>query len=276
MTKSQVSQQDTEFLIACALEAAEMINDDFFIAVKDANGDLVTSFDFEIERFIIDKIKEKYKNFDIISEEFNPTNKLTDNCFIIDPLDGTINFAHGLPLFGIQVAMVKKGKVVCSVIYLPKLFEIFYANQSGAYMTNVRPKALKRTYQEQIETIPQYEFWTKQIIKESKKISVSDTPCDRAIYLVEGGNKFPALTRMNDLTRHWRYICCTAVNSAWTACGRLGGSILRKDNIWDYLPGQYLIQQAGGYIINKKGAHIATNTKELGKLLLKNARLTDN
>jgi len=261
--------QDTKFLISVVLEAAQMITDDFFIAVKDANGDLVTSFDFEIERFIIDKIRENYKNFDIISEEFNPTNKLTENCFVIDPLDGTINFAHGLPLFGIQVAMIKKGKVIASIIYLPKLFEIFYANQSGAYMANIRPNAFEKEFGQN------YKEWTNEVLKTAKKISVSNTSSDRALYLVEGGNKFPALTQMNNQTRHWRYICCTAVNSAWTACGRLGGSILRKDNVWDYLPGQYLIKQAGGHTINKRGAHIATNTKELAKLLYKNARLTE-
>ena len=265
----KISLYDTEFLITCVLEAATMINDDFFIAVKDENGDLVTSFDFEIERFIIDKIREKYKGFDIISEEFNPTNKLTQNCFIIDPLDGTINFAHGLPLYGIQVAIVKKGKVVASVIYLPRLFELFYANPKGAYMSQVRPKALEREYEKE------YQKWTEQVIKTSKKIKVSDTPADRSIYLVEGGNKFPGLQRMNDLSRHWRYICCTAVNQAWTACGRLGGSILRKDNVWDYLPGQYIVKQAGGHVINKKGAHISTNSKELARELLKNARHID-
>lgn|GEM_PF-460755 len=233
---------DTDFLVQTVVDAAAMVTDEFLVMAKDAGGDLVTSFDFEIERFIIDKIRETYPDFQIVSEEFNPTNKLSPNCFVIDPIDGTINFANGLPLWGIQVAMVRDGSPVCSVIFLPRLNELYYADDTGAYL-NHRP------------------------------ISVGTQPPDKCLYLVEGGDKFPALQRLNISSRHWRYFCCTALNMAWTACGRLGGAILRKDNVWDYLPGQYLVQMAGGHVINKKGAHIAANTKELAKRLLRDGRL---
>ncbi|MCL2755972.1 MAG: inositol monophosphatase [Firmicutes bacterium] len=248
--------KDTIFLVKTVYNASLMITDDFFIACKDEHGDLVTNFDLEIERYLIDKINESYPTFDIISEEFNPMNELTKNCFVIDPVDGTINFAHGLPLWGIQVAMIKNGKPVVAIIYLPKLGELFYANETGAYIIE-RPTGCE-----------------DEILTKSKKISVSKTESNRALYLVEGGDKFPALGRMNkDVSRHWRYYCCTAVNHAWTACGRLGGAILRKDNVWDYLPGQYLTKQAGGVVINKKGAHVVANSKEMAKLLVKKGKL---
>jgi len=247
--------KDTLFLIKTVYDASLLVTDEFFIASKDENGDLVTSFDYEIEQYIIDKINESYPKFDIVSEEFNSHGKLTSNCFIIDPLDGTINFAHGLPLWGIQVAMVKGNKTIASVIYLPKLYELFWADETGAY---------------RIENPINIE---QDILTKSKRIYVSDRPATQSLYLVEGGDKFKALDKMNkEVSRHWRYYCCNAVNMSWTACGRLGGAILRKDNVWDYIPGQYIVKQAGGIIINKKGAHIGANSKEMAKLLLKKGK----
>ena len=243
----------TEFLVNTVFEAATLLTDDFFVAAKDQSGDLVTSFDFELERFITAKIRNHFPKFDIISEEFNPKQTLTSNCFVIDPLDGTINFAHGLPLFGIQVAMVKRGKTISSVIYLPRLRELYFADECGAFLVEDPTQS--------------------NITKNAHRIRVSSTAPDKALYLVEGGDKFAALARLDKKTRHWRYICCTAVNHAWTARGRLGGTILRKDNLWDYLPGQYLVKQAGGHITNKKGAHVAANTKAMAKMLLQEGRL---
>ncbi|MCL2569819.1 MAG: hypothetical protein FWE16_01265 [Firmicutes bacterium] len=245
---------ETIFLVDAVFNAAKMINDDFCVASKDNKGDLVTSLDFEIERFIIDRINDKYPTFDIISEEFNPQNKLTDNCFIIDPLDGTINFAHGVPLWGIQVACVKQGYTIASVIYLPKLGELYFANSHGAFVIDNPTNPVEE-------------------IMNAKPISVNQTPHNKAIYLVEGGYKFDALARLDKSTsRHFRYICSTAVNSAWTARGRFGGTILRKDSLWDYMPGQYLVKQAGGMIINKKGAHICANSRELARVLLRDGK----
>ena len=246
--------KDLNFLIRTVFRASKLAHEPFSVATKDAVGDLVTTADLEIERFIMTEIKREYPLFDIIGEEFNPTNQLSSNCFVIDPLDGTINFAHGLPIWGIQVAMVKKARVVASIIYLPALYEFYFACKDGAFLiTNPTEETLA----------PQF----------AKKIVVSKAPPSKALYLVEGGDKFPALVRMNKFSRHWRYLCCTAVNSAWTAAGRLGGTILRKDNIWDWLPGQYLVEQAGGVVLNKKGAHIAANSSLMAKLLLKEARL---
>jgi len=246
----------TEFLVKTVFDSAAIIKEDFTITEKDDSGDLVTCLDLAVETYIIDKVKEAYPTFDIVSEEFNSSEDVTDNCFVIDPLDGTINFAHGLPLWGIQVAMIENKETVCSVIYLPRLGELYFADPDGAWRID-HPTADMLS------------------LEHAKEISVNHRSVNKTLYLVEGGYKFPALCKLNDFSRHWRFFCCTAVNSAWTACGRLGGTILRKDNVWDWLPGQYLVQQAGGFIINKKGAHIAANCEMMAELLLKDGALTE-
>jgi len=92
--------KDLEFLLRICKQAGELVTDDFAVKSKGGGTDLVTSFDYEIEQFIINQIKKEYPNFGIISEEFNPKAKLTANCFTVDPLDGTVNFAHGLASVG--------------------------------------------------------------------------------------------------------------------------------------------------------------------------------
>ena len=82
------------FIIDIVKEASLLINDNFTINQKGKYDDLVTNLDTEVERFLISKIKEKYFNFDIVSEEYNSNNSVTDNCFVIDPIDGTINFSN--------------------------------------------------------------------------------------------------------------------------------------------------------------------------------------
>lgn len=250
---------DTEFLIQTVVRAASLVTDDFVIEAKDERGDLVTSFDYQIERFIIDNVKERWPDYNIISEEFNPTGKLSDNCIVIDPIDGTINFAHGLPLWGIQAALVENGLPAVSVIYLPRLNELYYANNDGAYLCT-GPVEQTLLFAGQTNLLDIHTF---------RKISVSDTPHDRALYLVEGGNKFAALERLDKTSRHFRYFCCTALGHAWVASGRVGGFILRKDSPWDYIPGQYLVQQAGGVVINQPGRHVAANSEELAQLLFR-------
>jgi len=236
------NNQDTDFLVKLVKRSAKFARQSFSTSEKDNHGDLVTSSDLGIEAYIIKHFKKRYPNFDIVSEEFNPEGILSDNCLIIDPIDGTINFAHGIPLWGIQVALQKDGEITCAVLYFPKLQEMFWADPSGAY-------------------------------KNGERITVSNTPFNKALYLVEGGPKFAALTEMEKCcSRHWRYYCCSALNHAWTACGRLGGMIYRKEHVWDYLPGQYLVKQAGGTVINEPKGHVVANTPEFAQMLIQHGK----
>lgn len=125
---------DLKFLIDVVKGASLLITDEFEINAKGEDGDLITNFDLEIEKYIIEKIKQNYPEFSIVSEEYNSEKELTDNCFTVDPIDGTINFANGLPLWGIQIACIRNKKTCAAVIYMPKINELYYADESGAYM----------------------------------------------------------------------------------------------------------------------------------------------
>ncbi|MBO4880642.1 MAG: hypothetical protein J5555_03070, partial [Firmicutes bacterium] len=130
--------EDLLFLIDAVKEAAAMITDDFEVNAKDDDGDLVTNFDYEIEKCLIDKLRSRYPGFSIVSEEYNADEALTDDCFTIDPIDGTVNFANRIPLWGIQIACIRDGKPCASVIFLPKMDELYCADETGAFLNGER------------------------------------------------------------------------------------------------------------------------------------------
>jgi myo-inositol-1(or 4)-monophosphatase len=207
-----------------------------FKIYKKGDDDIVTEADKKIEKYLIKKLYTKYPKFDIVSEEYNSKKELTENCFIIDPIDGTKNFASGLPLWGIQMACVKNGEVVSSVLYFPKLKEMYYADADGAYCN----------------------------FKKLDLAAMHHNKANKPIYDIEGGNKFPALIRMEEeVHRNFRYIACSSLGYAWVANGNLGGFMLRKNEKWDTVPGLYLVKQAGGFTIDKPDAHFAATTEKM-------------
>jgi myo-inositol-1(or 4)-monophosphatase len=237
--------QITNYLRRIIRQASKIANEHFTVRNK-IGDDLVTDADEEIEKYLITKLQKDFPDFDIISEEFNGNKELTDNCFVIDPIDGTINFANGLPLWGMQVACVSNGAVVSAVLYFPRLRQMFWADSGGAFCNG-------------------------------KKLNINSNQWNKKpIYVVEGGSKFEALRQMEkNVSRNFRYLCCASLNYAWTASGLLGGNILRKNTVWDYISGLYLVQMAGGYVIDEPNAHIGATTKQMAEELYKYARLKD-
>lgn len=230
-------EKDTKFLVDVVKNAAQIITDDFVVKAKDKKGDLVTNFDFEVESFIINKIKEKYPTFEIVSEETNAKKEITKNCFVIDPIDGTVNFAHGLPLWGVQIAMIKNGKTCASCIYLPKLNECYYADKTGAY-------------------------------KNGEKISVKKGPFKSELFVVDGGGRIPTIVRVGKkVVSNQRNFGACCVSYAFLASGKIAGVIFKLDKCWDYLPGEYLAKQAGGTVIDKFNNHVAACSDEYAKFL---------
>ena len=233
-----------EFLKDLVYRASKLITDEVVIKAKDDKGDLVTNFDYEIENFMCAEIKKNYPNFDIISEEFNSKGQLSRNCFVLDPIDGTVNFSHKFPLWGIQIACIREGEVCASVIYLPKFEEMYWADETGCYMND-------------------------------KKIQVNNYSYDKNLISVEGRNRLQIMANMERLNRNVRGIYSSSVSFSYVASGIFGGVILIQDSAWDYIPGQYLVKQAGGFILNEKSFHIASNNKELGLFLLEKAKSID-
>lgn len=231
---------ELKFLIELVKGASLLINDELKIKVKDDKGDLVTNFDYEIEKYIMDKIKESYPDFSIVSEEYNSKKELTDNCFTIDPIDGTINFVHNIPLWGIQVACIKNKKTCAAVIYLPNLNELYYADENGAFLNE-------------------------------KPISVNKLDVKRGLYTIEGPDNIIGESKMKKISKCYRDFHCAGVNFAYVASGKLSATNFVWDTLWDYIPGQFIVQQAGGVIYNDTKMHIAANNEEFLQIMKNNS-----
>jgi len=108
--------------------------------------DFVSNADTKAEKIIISELSKSRKNYSIISEEDgSKVNEDKNNVWIIDPIDGTINFLHGIPHFAISIALKSYNEIVSGVIYDPIKDEMFYAEKNnGAYFNNQRIKVSKK------------------------------------------------------------------------------------------------------------------------------------
>lgn len=234
--------KELEFLISIVKQASTMIDGHFKVKAKDKNNDLVTDLDTKIEKFLLKEINDKYPDFDVISEEFNKDNKKTENYFTIDPIDGTINFAHNLPLWGIQIAMVKNKKTVASVILLPEYDELFCADKTGAYKNGEK---LDLTNAKQDSLLIDYIYLKKEV-----------EFCDELTKNVP-----PELKG-----RTFRKLYCAAAVFSWIADNKFSGYVFTSDKAWDYTPGMYIVKQANGKTkelnLNNKTYWLAAYNKE--------------
>lgn len=234
--------EELKFLIELVKNANSLITDEFEVKAKDDKGDLVTNFDYEIEKYIIESIKDNYPDFSIVSEEFNSKAQLTDNCFTIDPIDGTINFAHHIPLWGIQIACIKNKETCAAVIYLPKLNELYYADEFGAFLNG-------------------------------KPISVNTLDIKNGLYTIDGPNSALIEEKMKKISPNCRHFHSSAINFAYVASGKLSATSFVYDTLWDYIPGEYIVKQAGGVIYNDIRMHIAANNESFLEIMKANTSL---
>jgi myo-inositol-1(or 4)-monophosphatase len=130
-----------EEIKSMALHAGEILRDGYnqtnkYIQMKGAT-DLVTVYDKKSEDYLVSTIKQKFPDHGIIAEESGKHNSSSDSCWHIDPLDGTLNFAHGIPFFSVSIAYAEKGEILLGAVYDPTRDELFYAEKGkGAWLNN--------------------------------------------------------------------------------------------------------------------------------------------
>jgi myo-inositol-1(or 4)-monophosphatase len=180
---------------------------------KKGPRDFVTNSDLKAEKIIIEELEKARPNYSFISEERGiKTNKDSENTWIIDPIDGTINFLHGVPHFAISIALKSKNEIVSGLIYDPIKDEMFFAEKNnGAFFNNQR-------------------------IRVSNKNNIDDC-------LFATGGKLK--TEVDFPTRKTG---CAALDLAYVASGRYDGYFQKDINLWDIAAGIILIKESGGAI----------------------------
>ena len=202
-------------------------------------NDFVTNSDIKTERIIIDELKKAKPNYSIISEEYGvEINKDEKNTWLIDPIDGTINFLHGIPHFAISIALKSNNEIVSGIIFDPIKNELFFAEKNnGAYFNNQR-------------------------IRVSRKKEIND-----CLFVTGGKIKIES-----NLT--YRRSGCAALDMAYVASGRYDGYFQNNLKIWDIAAGIILIKEAGG-IINDIDLSKTENIKVIASSEDINAKLIE-
>ena len=179
--------------------------------------DFVTKTDMRVERILIEELSKSKKNYSFITEETGKILNKNKNVFwIIDPIDGTTNFLHGIPHFAISVALQVDGEIKIGLIYDPIKNEVFYAEKNnGAFVNNFR-------------------------VRVSKKSNLND--CLFASNCEGIKSIYPKLNLRNT--------GCAALDLAYVGCGRLDGYFHDKINLWDVAAGKIIIEEAGGKVNN--------------------------
>ena len=182
---------------------------------KKGPKDFVTKTDKRVEKILIEELSKSKKNYSFITEESGKIlNKNKDIFWVIDPIDGTTNFLHGVPHFAISIALQVESEIISGLILDPIKNEIFYAEKnSGSYVNNNRVRVS-----------------SKSNIDECLFASNND-----GIKLI-----YPKLNLRNT--------GCAALDLAYVGCGRLDGYFHDKINIWDIAAGKIIIEEAGGKV----------------------------
>ena len=182
---------------------------------KKGPNDFVTKTDKQVEKILIEELSKIKKNYSFITEETGTIkNNDEENIWIIDPIDGTTNFLHGIPHFAICIALQSKKEIVSGLIFDPIKDEMFFAEKNkGAYLNNHR-------------------------LRVSNKNSIEDCLFSSN----QEGVKFSDLNMRNS--------GCAALDLAYVASGRLDGFFQNRINLWDVAAGALLVEEAGGIVNN--------------------------
>ncbi len=228
-----------EFLCDCVREAyGEVSQAEMRVSDKGA-FDNVTNFDTGIEKILIDRISARYPDDMIISEEFNSKNEyLSENgasaggAWVIDPIDGTVNMAHGNKLFGVQCAYMYGGETQASLIYLPVFGEWFTAIKGeGAYLNGDRILVMRRDFQNAMVTLGDFSHKSE----------------------LHASQQYALIERLYRVVGKLRLFGAASVDFAFLAAGRTDGMIMFTRNIWDIAPGLLIAKEAGAIIGNFEG-----------------------
>ena len=212
-------------------------------------GNFVTASDMKVEKILIEELQKARPTYSILSEEIGEINNDESFKWIIDPIDGTANFLHGIPHFAISVGLEHDKEIISGIIYDPIKDEMFIAEKgNGSYLNNQRMRVSSRSQLKDCFVFtggPRQNAENKNIVlKEYNNFSSEvDTPI--------------------------RKMGSAALDMAYVAAGRCDGYWQRNLSYWDVAAGIVIVKEAGGFVTDFDGNNkyvenksiIATNAK---------------
>ena len=222
----------TLIAIEAALLAGDLLRQGygthFSIRSKEGFHNLVTEYDHRSEKLIIDFIKAEFPNSHFLAEESGETHGETDGLvWIIDPLDGTVNFAHKIPMFAVSIAAERNGEVISGVVYQPITHELFVAEKGkGAFLNGDKLKV------SDVSELP------RAMLATGFPYNLADNPLHCIDHFVDVLKIGIPIRRLGAAT----------LDLAYTAAGRFEGFFEVSLGPWDCAAGKLLVEEAGGRV----------------------------
>jgi myo-inositol-1(or 4)-monophosphatase len=225
-----------EDVISIARKAGEIVREgfgkNFSIEYKTSEANLVTEIDKKSEAAIINFIRTKYPDHGILAEESGAENSSAEYIWVIDPLDGTTNFAHGLPIFSVSIGIQKNGRTICGAVYDVTRDEMFSAESgSGAFRNSSRLHVTER------------DNISHSLLVTGFPYDIKNNP-DFAI------ERFISFIRQ---ARAVRRLGSAALDLSYVAAGIFDGFWEVSLSPWDLCAGQLLVSEAGGLVTDFNG-----------------------
>lgn len=240
-------------IINISKEAGELIRSkyetSFTLEFKTNESDLVTDVDKASEKIIVDFVKKKYPTHGIITEEGGTTVSNSEYNWVIDPLDGTVNFAHGFPMFAVSIGVQKNEETVAGVVY-DVMHDVVYSAEigSGTYENDKRIKVNENANLRHALLVTGFPY------------DVRENP-DNAL------GKFVALTKAS---RGIRRLGSAAIDFCYVAKGVFDGFWEVHLKPWDMCAGKLIVEEAGGRVTDFHGEKINIFSK---RILATNGRI---
>ncbi len=239
---------------AGAAEIIRFFNSDFKISNKEGVNNLVTEADHASEKAIISVIKSHFPEHQILAEEAGEIIQDSNYKWIIDPIDGTVNFAHGIPLNCVSIGIEHKGDIILGAVYNPHLNEFYFAERGRGSTLNDKPIRVSN----ETETI--------------KACLVTGFPYT---YINMPNGPLEVFEKLIRKGVPVRRLGSAAIDLCWVACGRFDGFYEHKLEAWDSAAGYLIVEEAGGKVTDFSGAKfsiyqhrlLATNGKIHDELL---------
>jgi myo-inositol-1(or 4)-monophosphatase len=221
-----------EAVAAGAGELSRFFNSHFKVSHKEGINNLVTEADHAAEKAIMEVIREKFPGHYILSEESGEIIQDSEYKWIIDPIDGTINFAHGIPLCCVSVAVEKQGEIILGAVYNPNLQEFFFAEKGKGATLNDNHIHVS----EQTEVI--------------RSCLVTGFPYT---YINMPNGPLEIFERFIRKGVPVRRLGSAAIDLCWVASGRFDGFYEHKLEAWDSAAGYLIVEEAGGKVTDFNG-----------------------
>lgn len=222
----------SQSVIKISKTAGEFIREQYFsfneksVEVKSLNS-LVSFVDITAEKMIVEELKTVFPEAGFLTEEKTIEESKSEWLWIIDPLDGTTNFIHGIPTFAVSIGLMHNGKMKLGVVYEIMRDECFSAYEGNQSQLNGKPIHVSE----------------RKILADS--LIATGFPYEKFDFIPK---YLKTLSHLMQHTRGIRRIGSAAVDLAYTACGRFDGFFEYNLNPWDVAAGAFIVQQAGGQL----------------------------